>query len=384
MLTPEQLEAVRDQVGHICDPINDFLVEDIARRIAEAGQLTSTAAYQVWRAQQLGKSRREIERELQKRLNISKARLRRLMTQTAEVGYRFDLDRLPTAAAVTFAENDSLQRVVAAAVKLAEDDFSRLTQSRAIGFLDAYGKELPFEDAYISCCDYMAKQVITGAIDYNTAIRTATKSLAERGMVAVSYESGVHTSLDAAVRRNTMGFLGLMVEQTQEVTHDQLGCDGWEISAHAGSAPDHEPIQGKQYTDKEYKAINGSLVRRIGTLNCGHIAFPIILGVSAPQYPASRLAKLRADNADGVAYEGRRYTVYEATQEQRRLERVIRVAKRRVKVDKATGDSRLTAHKTRLQMLTQHYNRFSDAVGLRTEAERARIWSKAVSTAKER
>lgn len=183
MLTPEQLEAIRDQVGHICDPINDFLVEDIARRISEAGQLTSSAAYQIWRAQQLGTARRELEKELQNRLNISKARLRRLMTQSAEVGYRFDLERLPTAEALSFADNDSLQSVVSAAVKLAEEDFTKLTQSRAIGFLDAYGRELSFEDAYISCCDYMAKKVITGATDYNTAVRTATKHLAERGKI---------------------------------------------------------------------------------------------------------------------------------------------------------------------------------------------------------
>ena len=61
MLTPEQIAAYRDWAGKITDPINDFLLEDIARRIAEAGQLTSTASYQVWRAQQLGTSQRELK-----------------------------------------------------------------------------------------------------------------------------------------------------------------------------------------------------------------------------------------------------------------------------------------------------------------------------------
>ena len=60
MLTPEQIAAYRDLAGHITDPINDFLLRDIARRISAAGQLTSTAAYQVWRAQQMGMSRKEI------------------------------------------------------------------------------------------------------------------------------------------------------------------------------------------------------------------------------------------------------------------------------------------------------------------------------------
>ena len=68
---------------------------------------------------------------------------------------------------------------------------------------------------------------------------------------------------------------------------------GWEISAHACSAPDHEPIQGKQYSNAEYQALNGSLRRRIGTLNCGHSAHPILLGISRPQYTEKELQKLR-------------------------------------------------------------------------------------------
>ena len=68
MLTAEQIAALRDKAGHITDPINDYLIEEIARRISEAGQLTSTAAHQVWRAQNLGLSQREIKEKLKKLL----------------------------------------------------------------------------------------------------------------------------------------------------------------------------------------------------------------------------------------------------------------------------------------------------------------------------
>lgn len=61
MLTPEQIDALRDAASQIADPINRFLIEDIARRILEAGQLTSTAAYQAWRAQNLGMSQEAIQ-----------------------------------------------------------------------------------------------------------------------------------------------------------------------------------------------------------------------------------------------------------------------------------------------------------------------------------
>lgn len=372
MLTPEQITAIRDQAGKLTDPVQSFLLRDIARRVSEAGQLTSTAAYQIWRAQALGLSQREVERRLQKLLDVSRADLKRLLTQSAEVGYRFDLQRFPTAAAIPFEENDTLQQVVAAAAALADQDFRNLTQT--IGFLDPFGNPQPMRRAYEACCDYAFGQVITGATDYMSAIRRATKNLAAQGVLVIDYASGVHTGMEAAVRRSLMGGLGLMVEQTQQLTHDQMGCDGWEISAHAASAPDHEPIQGKQYTDAEFQALNSHLRRRISTLNCGHIAFPVILGVNAPQHSREDLDRFRADNEAGIAYEGRRYTTYEATQVQRKLERAMRGQKRRIMVSEATGDKdRLAAHKTKLRCLNSEYRRFSDAAGLRTEAERAQV-----------
>ena len=369
MLTAEQIAALRDKASKITDPINDFLLEDIARRIAEAGQLTSTASYQVWRAQNLGMSQRQIKKELKKLLKVSNRELRKLLTQSAEVGYDFDIKHLPQVQAVPFHKNGSLLQIVEAAVKLAQDDFTNLTQT--LGMIDPYGNALPLQDAYRSCTDYAFKQVITGAADYNTAIRRATRNLAEKGVRTIDYESGVHTSLEAAVRRNIMGGLGLMQEQITRHNHDELGCDGWEISAHANSAPDHEPIQGKQYTDAQYTALNNSLVRRIGTLNCGHAAFPIILGVNSPQYTLEQLEKFRADNEKGVMVDGKHYTGYEATQMQRKLERAIRKQKRRALVAEAAGDKdTLLAAQTRLQRLRQEYSRFSKAAGLRTEDER--------------
>lgn len=220
-------------------------------------------------------------------------------------------------------------------------------------------------DAYNQACDFAFQKVSTGAQDYESAIRDATKNLAEKGIRWIDYESGVHTSIEAAVRRNIMGGLGLMQEQISQSNHDYLGCDGWEISAHGGSAPDHEPYQGRQYSDKEYTNLNNSLVRRIGTLNCGHAAFPIILGVNEPQYTAEQLEQFRQENEEGVTYEGRHYTLYEATQRQRKFERTIRKQKRRILVNESLGDQeKLQADQIKLVRLREEYARFSKGVGL--------------------
>ena len=234
-----------------------------------------------------------------------------------------------------------------------------------------YGHVQPLRDAYRQCMDYAFQQVFTGATDYNTAIRQATKNLADMGVRVIDYESGVHTSLEAAVRRNIMGGLGLMQEQISQQNHDEMGANGWEINAHAACAPDHEPIQGRQYSDEAFKRLNGSLKRRIGTLNCGHKEFPIILGVSEPQYTPAELEQMRQQNAKGVTIEGRHYSLYEATQMQRKMERSIRKQKNRILVDKATGDEeKLQIDQTKLRMQNANYKKFSDAAGLRTQRER--------------
>lgn len=125
------------------------------------------------------------------------------------------------------------------------------------------------------------------------------------------------------------------------------------------------------YSDAAYKRLNNSLRRRIGTLNCGHSAHPIIMG-SPPQYSPGELEQMRTANEDGIMYEGRHYTGYEATQRQRNIESAMRRKKRRILVDEATGDAeKLQADQIRLQLQRQEYARFSKAAKLRTQGERA-------------
>lgn len=370
MLTTDQIDALSQRAEQISDILSDFLIGDIAERISEAGQLTGTASYEVWRLQNLGVSQDKLKKELKKRLNISLSEVEDLLKQSAEAGYNFDISRFPTADAIPFAENTSLQQIVNAAVQMAQEDFSNIVQT--IGFVGPDGGVLELTQAYQQACDYAFQKAVTGTQDMYSAIREATRNLAEKGIRFIDYESGVHTSMEAAVRRCVMGGMGLMQEKISQDNHDYLGCDGWEISAHHGCAPDHEPIQGKQYDDKTYQSINGSLQRRIGTLNCGHAAFPIIMGVNSPQYSAAELEEMRKENEEGVTFEGRHYSLYDATQRQRKFERSIRKQKRRILIDQKTGDTeKLQADQIRLVRLRQEYARFSKGTGLRQQWERA-------------
>lgn len=374
-LTPAQIEGIREAAALIAEPVTEWLLKDIAERISAAGKMTSTAAYEIYRTQALGQARRGLKKFLKRQLGISYRQIRQLFRQAARLAGEEDYRR--AGKDFDFADSE-ISRMAEAAADLAKKDFTNLTQT--IGMTAPDGKAYPLQKTYQKAMDFAFEKVFTGAQDYQGAIRDATRQLAARGVRVIDYESGVHTSLEAAVRRNVMGGMGLLVEQIEQKNHDELGCNGWEISAHLNSAPDHEPYQGRQYSDAEFAALNGTaerpgkLKRRIGTLNCGHIGSPIILGVDSPQYTEAELADMRRKNAEGITFEGRHYTGYEATQMQRRMELSIRQQKWRIIVAQVTGDSKtLQAAKVRKQILNLRYIEFSQAAGLRTQEQRLEV-----------
>lgn len=367
-LTPEQIAGFAAAAEEIAQPVIEWLLRDIARRVAEAGRMTSTAAYEAYRASALGESRRALAAFLQRQLKLSEREAAFLLEEAARFAQADDYARVGVWA--TEADGASLARLAGAAVRQAGIELQNLTGT--LGMTSPRtGRPQPLQRTYRACMDEALKLVSTGAASASEAARQATRSLAGRGVVSIDYASGVSTELGAAVRRNLMGGMGQLVEQVTRMDHDALGCDGWEISAHANSAPDHEPIQGRQYTDAEYEQLNGSLARRIGTLNCGHVAMPVILGVDSPQYTEAELAAFQEENARGVVWEGRRMTGYEATQYQNRLERSIRTQKHRALLSEAAGDEEQLLHdRVRLARLHQEYARFNQAMGFKSRTER--------------
>jgi hypothetical protein len=171
-----------------------------------------------------------------------------------------------------------------------------------------------------------------GRLDYPRAMRKAIRSLSEQGMSVVAYASGYKRRLDSSVRADLMDEFTEVVQGVEGETARAAGADGWEISAHDHCAEDHEDVQGRVFTNDEFEKLQSSAIaedvdggkhqlrRPIGKWNCHHIAYPVIIGVSEPAYSRERLAEIKARNEAGVEFRGKRMTLYEAAQAQRRLE----------------------------------------------------------------
>ena len=64
MLTPEQVNAYAGLMAAPWEELNDRILRDMVRRIIKAGKITSTAEWQMFRAQALGASRDYLLRQM--------------------------------------------------------------------------------------------------------------------------------------------------------------------------------------------------------------------------------------------------------------------------------------------------------------------------------
>lgn len=369
MLTPQQLQTLPKPLTDIYEELSEFVLRDIARRIAGAAEITGTAEYQMYRARALGMSTKEITEKIAKTNGVSEDKIRELILDAAEKSNEFDARMLTgnDGSAIPLAENEQLQKLMAAQIKQTNGTCKNLTGTLGFAERNADGQVV-----YSSLTDFLRKQmdmaqmkVAMGVTDYNTAIRQACNALADSGLRTVYYASGRSDRIEVAVRRALMTSVAQITQKISEQNAEEFGADGWEISAHIGARPSHAVYQGRQYPKSQYETI---VLPLINDYNCRHSAYPIIMGVSKPAYTEEQLAAL---DPPPFTYDGKQYTAYEAQQQMRKMERKMRKQKDRCIVADAAGDKdAFTATSIKLRRQKNIYEDFCKAAGTYTEYER--------------
>ena len=343
----DALEKLRKQAAAVAEPIHELLLQDIVRRVRGTGAITSTAEYQIYRAEQLGLAEKEIKKAISEQLQVSDAVIDALFEDMADLTAEFE-------------DNGQLRQLVEAystvSRRAAAEDFDDLWAP------GPDGKLYTVKEAYGKIMDFAYMQTATGALDYQTAIRRSLKELLRRGIRTVPRADGRSMRIEYAVRQYLVNRMGEMHNAISQMNYETLGADGWEISAHAAPAPDHAPYQGHQYSAEEYEEINDSLERKFGWWGCMHTVYPILLGISPPAYSDEQLQRYLDENEAGVSYEGQHYTLYEAKARKRQLESLL--TSKKYDVMAAEGDPDwLRTEQLRLSRIRQEYNRFCKATG---------------------
>lgn len=372
MLTPEQLQNLPQELTDLYDQLSEFILRDIARRIAKGAQITDTAEYQLYRARSLGLSTDEIAAKIAEINGSSAAEINRLIREAAAQSDEFDRKMLGVdkGAAVPLEENAQLQKLISAQIAETAGKCENLTNTMGFADHDFLGRVyyLSMTDMYRREMDSAHMKVVTGATDYMTAIRQACNKLAASGVRTIDYESRRSDRIEVAARRAILTSVAHVTHRISEQNGEELGADGWEMSAHSGSRPSHAVYQGRQYTQEQYERIIKPL---ISEPNCRHDVFPIILGVSEPTYTEEELQNI---DQPPFTYEGRTYTAYEASQQMRKMERAMRKQKDRCIVADAAGDEEAFATASiRLNRQKYIYEDFCKAADSYTEYERTYV-----------
>jgi len=224
------------------------------------------------------------------------------------------------------------------------------------------------------------------------AMKKAIRELTAQGITTIDYQSGRSMRMDSAVRNSLMSEYTNIVQEVQNKLGEEIGADAVEISLHEHAAVDHEPIQGRVFTNEEFEKLqNGEEARDvdiekyeagesdylggtfqtdrpIGLWNCRHICFPFILGVSIPSATREELEAIKERNEDGIEFDGKEYTLYEAEQHQRQLEAQMRAERENINLYKEVRETSPQAeheyqkHKARLAELRNEYKELGAAL----------------------
>ena len=244
---------------------------------------------------------------------------------------------------------------------------------------------LPPAKAYQWALDNATMQIESGAINYNQAIKSAVRQLAQSGLKVVDYESGHRDHIDVAARRAVMTGVSQLCAKYTEQSAEYLETPYFEVSAHIGARDtgvlwqNHKSWQGKVYSTRAgdiypdiYEVCGLGLVDGLEGANCRHIRHVWVEGVSERTYTDEELAHI--DDGHDVTYQGKHYTAYEATQKQRQIERTVRKLKREQAAYKASGlEEDAQAVTARIRRLNKEYKAFSKAAGLPEQTERMKV-----------
>ena len=330
MLSPRYLDGLGDELVDIYAQLEADILEDMARRLARLGKTTESTVWQAKLLAETGALKKDVNRIIKKYDPKIQREIRAIYTDAMIKNARADNRIFEDA--LGRGVSDINAQVMLASIQKTHSDLSRLTMTTA------YTTEQQFiQEANAS---YM--QVVTGAADYDAAMKRACNNLAKDGISGVQYRNGrpVRLSIENAVRMNILTGVNQTASAMTMSNCEELGCDLVETTAHIGARPEHEAWQGKIFSlsgaSNKYPPFSvcelGSVTGICG-INCRHSYYPYFEGTEK-HYTQNELDEMASQT---VTYDGQTMTRYEGEEKLRGMERTIRAYKRRAIVQEAAG-----------------------------------------------
>ena len=357
--------------------LEERIMQDIVRRIVKAGEITSTADWQINRLRILGYSSEDIEQEIKKTLNASYPEMFELYDKVINWEYvrNKGIYEQINAEYIPFEENGQLKQITEAIIDQSFDDLENVTNS--LGFYLDYGNGqkvlTPLSQVYTKYLDAACYDIVTGAFDYNSVLRRVVTQLTNSGLRQIDYSSGRANRVDVAARRAVMTAVSQITGKISEYNAQKLGTEYFEVEWHAGARPTHAVWQGRVWSKEQLYSVCGlGTVTGLLGVNCYHTYYPFFPGISQRNWSDDWLGAKNEEEAEPKTFDGKEYTLYEAKQRQRQMETAMRAQREKVKLLQAGGadQDEVILHKAKYQGQLNEYSRFCRKMSLTEERER--------------
>lgn len=356
--------------------LEERIMQDIVRRIKKAGEITSTADWQINRLRILGYSSEDIEREIKKALNASYPDMFELYDKVIDWEYvrNKDIYEQINAQYIPFDQNEQLKQITDAIIQQSLEDLENVTNS--LGFyLDYGGKKVmtPLSQVYTNYLDNACMEIVSGAFDYNTVLRRVVTQLTNSGLRRIDYASGHSNRIDVAARRAVMTGISQISGKISEYNAKKLGTEYFEVEWHAWARPTHAVWQGRVWTEQQLYSVCGlGTVTGLLGANCYHTYYPFFPGISERNWSDEWLEEQNRKESIPKTFNDKGYTAYEAKQRQRQMETAMRAQREKVKLLQHGGadPDEVVLMKAKYQAQLNEYARFSKKMGLQQERER--------------
>lgn len=386
-ITPEYLDAVPSNIVRIYRDLEIKLIEEICCRIALTGKANEVVLNDIRVLRQRGISQDRIDQLIRESLLLSEGELDRIYKDAARRNQQYyqemitKADILKPDLGVSFARAMETVEIIGRRTK---GEFENLTRTTAFQIrVGGRPRLVTPKGAFYRILDDAEVQIRSGAVGYQQAFEEAVKHLADSGVKTVEYAGGHTDQLDVAVRRAVMTGVSQISDTYTQLAAEVLETDHFEISAHIGARDkpgpspwsSHKAWQGKVYSIRSgdiypniYAVCGLGYVDGLEGANCRHRRFCWVEGVSERTYTDQQLETI---DPPPFAFEGKTYSIYEATQKQREIERTVRKLKREKAAFQSAGlEENASAVNIRIRRLNKAYKAFSAAAGLPMQKER--------------
>lgn len=379
MYTAGELERASMALDKPMKELEERIMADIVRRIREAGEITSSADWQINRAVQLGMSMDDISAYINDALSEGENITDTLYNDVIKAGYVRDKKLYEAAGKIQipFDKNLPLQQLISGVTAQTNETLVNITQS--LGFakrgIDGKIQFIELAKYYQQTLDKAVLDISSGAFDYNTVLKRAVSELTNSGLRTIDYATGWSNRVNVAARRAVMTGMTQLTGKVNEDNAEELETEWFEISWHSGARPSHW-WGGKWYKKEQLVSICGlGDVTGLCGANCYHSYTPVIPGISEPTYSPEELAELEKQEKEPIEWGNKKYTKYEALQRQRQLETTMRAQREEMMLLKEGGASEddLINCRARYMVTSHQYTQFSKAMGLPQQRERVSI-----------